>query len=176
MKSSSSPIVKSSGGLSARSLSAIVIAAALLSAPVYAQTKHIGHTHGPNGEVVPDSPSKNFVTTNQAGMVVVLDRETGKARPLTAEEAQKLAEGIKQLVNQSTEGLVEVRHADGSVSMDLQGRFQNVLLAKKEDDGTISQACVDNLDVATAFFDIDPKLVGILTTRARTWSNKLETR
>mgnify|MGYP001408489606 CR=1 FL=1 len=158
------------------SLSGVVMAMAVMAAPVSAQTKHVGHTHGPNGEIVPDSPTKNYVTTNQSGMVVVLDRDTGKARPLTAEESQKLAEGIKQLVNQSTEGLVQVRHADGSVSMDLQGRFQSVLLAKKEDDGTISQACVDNLDAATAFFEIDPKLVGILTNRARTWSNKLETR
>lgn len=158
------------------SLSGLVMAAAVLSLPAFAQTKHIGHTHGPNGEVVPDSPAKNFVTTNQAGMVVVLDRDTGKARPLTTEEAQKLAEGIKQLVNQSTEGLVEVRHADGSVTMDLQGRFQSVLLAKKEDDGTISQACVDNLDAASAFFEIDPKLVGLLSSRARSWSNKLELR
>ena len=44
--------------------------------------------------------------------------------------------------------------------MDLQGRFQNVMLAKKEDDGTISQACVDNVDSAAAFFEIDPALLG----------------
>lgn len=76
---------------------------------------------------------------------------------LTPEEAQRLAEAIKPLVNQSTEGLVQVHHADGSVSMDLQGRFQNVTVAKKEANGTISQSCVNNIDSAAAFFGINPQ-------------------
>jgi sensor histidine kinase regulating citrate/malate metabolism len=122
--------------------------------------------------------SRNYVTSNAAGQTVVLDRQTGQTRPLTAEEAQRLAEGIKQLVSQSTEGLVVVHHADGSISMDLQGRFQNVLLAKKEDDGTISMACVDNVDSAAAFFEIDPALVGAAARAAKSQpvSTKLEDR
>jgi hypothetical protein len=102
---------------------------------------------------------RNYVTANSAGMVVVIDRTTGATRALTAEEAQQLAVGIEQLLNQSTDGLVQVHRADGSVSMDLQGRFQNVMLAKKEDDGSISQACVDNDLDAAAFFEIDPDLL-----------------
>jgi len=102
---------------------------------------------------------RNYVTANSAGMVVVVDRETGGTRALTAEEAQHLAEGIQQLLDQSTDGLVQVQHADGSVSMDLQGRFQNVMLAKKEEDGSISQACVDAPEDAAAFFEIDPNLI-----------------
>jgi hypothetical protein len=43
--------------------------------------------------------------------------------------------------------------------MDLQGRFQNVMLAKKETDGTISQACVDTAADAAAFFEIDPEVL-----------------
>ncbi len=85
-------------------------------------------------------------------------------RPLTQEEAQKLAEGIKQLVNKSTDGLVSVKHPDGTVSMDLQGRFQNVALAKKNDDGTVSQACVDTPQSAARFFEIDLQLVQDQTT------------
>lgn len=103
----------------------------------------------------------NYVTSNAAGQTVVVDRQTGQVRPLTPDEARRLAEGIKQLVNQSSEGLVQIHHADGSVSMDLQGRFQNVMLAKKEADGTISQSCVDNVESAAAFFEIDPALLGI---------------
>ena len=85
--------------------------------------------------------------------------QSGQIRPLTQEEAQKLADGIKQLVNKSTDGLVSIKRPDGSVSMDLQGRFQNVALAKKNDDGTVSQACVDNPESAARFFGIDPQLV-----------------
>jgi hypothetical protein len=78
---------------------------------------------------------------------------------LSADEAQKLAAGMKELVNQSTEGLAEVHHADGSVSVDLDGRFQNVTVARVNPDGTISQSCVDNPRSAGAFFGIDPKLI-----------------
>ncbi len=83
----------------------------------------------------------------------------GQIRPLTQAEAQQLARGIQELLNQSQEGLKSVKHPDGSVSMDLQGRFQNVAVAKQNEDGTISQACVDNLESAAAFFEIDPHLV-----------------
>jgi biopolymer transport protein ExbD len=112
---------------------------------------------------------RNYVTADAAGQTVVVDRQTGQSRRLTPDEAQRLAEGIKQLVNQSTEGLVQVHRADGAVSMDLQGRFQDVLLAKKEDDGTISQACVNSVENAAAFFEIDPQLVG---AAARTVKNQ----
>ncbi len=86
-----------------------------------------------------------------------------KAQPgqLTAQEAKIIADGIKPLVNDSAEGLVAVRHANGSVSTDLQGRFQNVTVVKKEADGTITQGCVNNLDAAAGFFGLDRKLVGL---------------
>jgi hypothetical protein len=121
---------------------------------------------------------RNYVTSNAAGLTVVIDRQTGQIRPLTPEEARRLADGIKQLVSQSTEGLVQIHRANGSVSMDLQGRFQSVLLAKKEDDGTISQACIDNVESAASFFEIDPELVGAAKRAAKSQpvSTKLEDR
>lgn len=117
---------------------------------------------GRSSEVSKESDkNRNYVTTNSSGQTVVLDRQTGQSRPLSPEEAQTLAEGIKQLVNNSTDGLVQVHHANGGVSMDLQGHFQNVSVAKKEDDGTITQSCVNDRESAANFFDIDPALVGI---------------
>ena len=88
-----------------------------------------------------------------------LERSLELLRSIQADEAQKLAAGMKELVNQSTEGLAEVHHADGSVSVDLDGRFQNVTVARVNPDGTISQSCVDNPRSAGAFFGIDPKLI-----------------
>jgi hypothetical protein len=87
-------------------------------------------------------------------------------RELTDEEARRLAAGLKQMVNKSTEGLSEVQHADGSVTMDLQDRFQNVLVARVNDDRSVSQSCVDNPEAAGAFFGIDPKLIEDPTTTA----------
>lgn len=102
-----------------------------------------------------DKDSKSV--TQQAAQI---DEQTGQIRPLTAQEAQELAEGIKELVNQSDEGLVQVQHPDGSVSVDLQGRFQNITVAKKKADGTVDQSCIDNTESAAAFFDIDPRVFG----------------
>lgn len=95
--------------------------------------------------------------------------QTAQIKPLTQEEAQKLAEGLKKLVNQSTDGLQQVRHSDGSVSMDLEGRFQSVAVAKRDENGNVVQSCVDNREAAAAFFGIDPQLVGV---PARTGSVK----
>jgi hypothetical protein len=111
--------------------------------------------------------SRHYVTSSPSGQIVVFDRQTGKARPLTPDEAQTLAQGIKELINQSTDGLVEIHHSNGGVSMDLQGHFQNVLLAKKESNGTVSQACVDNLEAAADFFEIDPVLLGLTPNGAK---------
>jgi hypothetical protein len=101
----------------------------------------------------------NFVTVKVAGQDVQVDGQTGQIKPLTPEEAQKLAAGLSQMVNQSTEGLEQVQHEDGSVSMDLQGRFQNVTVARVNQDGSVAQSCVDSPEAAGAFFGIDPKLI-----------------
>ena len=69
-----------------------------------------------------------------------------------------LAGGLKEMINQSTEGLVETRHSDGSVSVNIEDRFQSVTVAK-DDNGRLSQSCVDNPQAAGAFFNIDPKLI-----------------
>ena len=92
--------------------------------------------------------------------------QTAQIRPLTQEEAQKLAEGLKQLVNQSTDGLKSVQHADGSVSIDLEGRFQSVAVAKRDENGNVVQSCVDNRQSAAAFFGIDPELLGVQRSAA----------
>jgi hypothetical protein len=114
------------------------------------------------GSAVPNlaanKAGKNYIG-KLAGQDVKVDSQTGDIRPLTQDEAERLATGIKPLLNQSTEGLVQVQHADGSVSMDLQGRFQDVAVARMNQDGSISQSCVNNPRAAGAFFGIDPKLL-----------------
>ena len=106
------------------------------------------------------SAAKTEVTnTKLASQDVHLNDQGQQPQQLSVDEAQKLAGGLKELVNQSTDGLVEVRHADGSVSVNLEDRFQNVTVARVNKDGSISQSCVDNPKAAGAFFGIDPKLI-----------------
>jgi len=101
---------------------------------------------------------KNLMKAGIAALSGQVGVQSGNQGSLTPEEATKLANGMKELVNRSTDGLTAVQHADGSVSVDLQDHFQNVAVAKKNPDGTITQACVDNTKAAAAFFQIDQQL------------------
>jgi len=101
----------------------------------------------------------NFVTVKVAGQEVQVNTQTGQIKELTPEQAQKLAEGLRQVVNQSTEGLVQVQHADGAVQMDLDGHFQNAAVARVNNDGSTTQSCVDSPQSTGTFFGIDPNLI-----------------
>jgi hypothetical protein len=48
---------------------------------------------------------------------------------------------LEQMTSRSSEGLVQVVHADGAVSMDLEGRFMSVMLATTNADGTHAVSC-----------------------------------
>ena len=121
--------------------------------------------------IVPAKPNKNYVTMKVGGQDVHVNSQTGEIQPLTPQEATKLAEGLKPMLNQSTEGLVQVQHPDGSVSVDLQGRFQDVTVARVNKDGTVSQSCVNNPKAAGAFFGIDPKQIENAPSRTKVNSN-----
>jgi hypothetical protein len=103
----------------------------------------------------PNAAASNdgFVTINVGGKKIRVNARTMQQGPLTQEQSQQIADALTN--NKSTAGLVEVKHADGTVEMDLQGRFQNVMLAKKSDDGSVSTACVDNAEAARAFLQND---------------------
>jgi hypothetical protein len=109
--------------------------------------------------VVSRKPNKTYVTVKVAGQDVQIDPQTGDIQPLTPQEAEKLAAGLKPMLNRSTEGLTPMQHADGSKTVDLQGRFRNVTVARVNKDGSVTQSCVDNPRAAGAFFGIDPKLI-----------------
>ena len=110
---------------------------------------------------IADSRVPKYVTVKVAGHDVQIDPQTGHIRPMTPEKAQEIADDLKARLNKSTDGLVQVRNADGSVSMDLEGRAQNVVLARTNDDGAIESTCVDEPLAAAEFLGIDPKLLGV---------------
>ena len=97
-------------------------------------------------------------TLNASAQDNRLDRPSGPDSP-TLEDKERLAAGLRGMIDQSTEGLVQVQHADGTVSLNLDQHFENVTVAKVSKDGHLSQACVDNPQAAGAFFGIDPKLI-----------------
>jgi hypothetical protein len=79
-----------------------------------------------------------------ASLRAVIDPETGElAMGMVPAGEEALDADTQNALRRDSEGLVQVRHADGSVSMDLQGRFQNVSVARKNADGTVT-VCADN--------------------------------
>ena len=111
-----------------------------------------------NPNVQPEN-SKKYTTVKVAGQDVQVDPQTGKLKPLSAEQAQELAAGLKKMLNKSADGLTQVQNADGSTSMDLNGRFRNVVVASETQDGNLSMSCVDNPNAAASALGIDPKLL-----------------
>jgi hypothetical protein len=137
---------------SARSLYVALVASALLvTGVVSAVAKYDSRANELKARAVTSQPMRIYVPVNVGGQKLAVNAQALQQGPLTQEQAQQLAEALKD--NKSTDGLVQVQHADGSVEMNLQGRFQNVALAKKNDDGSISQACVDTPQGASAFLN-----------------------
>lgn len=125
---------------------ALLFAAVATAAVTYASRNAAPPKAAPVAAVEPADP---YVTVEVGGRKVRVNAQTLQQGPLTQEQAQQLAEQLEG--NKTTDGLVQEKRADGTVSVDLQGRFQNVVLAKKNDDGTVSAACVDTSEAAGAF-------------------------
>jgi hypothetical protein len=74
---------------------------------------------------------------------------------MTADELNELQAAIAPALSQSTEGLVIKDGPAGSKSMNLQGRFQSVAIAKVGSDGKVQSQCVTNIDEAKKFLEND---------------------
>ena len=140
-------------------VTAIVVLAIAAITVASRQSASGTEVNGP--QQVTTATARKYTTVKVAGQEVQIDSQTGQIKPLSPEDAKKLADGLKVMLNKnkSSEGLVEEHHHDGSVSVDLQGRFQNVTVARVNKDGTVTTSCVDNPRAAAAFFGIDPKLL-----------------
>ena len=141
-------------------ITAIVVVAIAAVTVVSRQSAHGSAAAGPQKvtTATSEATATKYMKVKVAGQDVQVD-QSGQIKPLTPEEAKKLADSLKGMLNKSTEGLVEEHHEDGSKSLDLQGRFQHVAVARMNQDGTVTQSCVDNPKAAANFFGIDPKLL-----------------
>ena len=63
-----------------------------------------------------------------------------------------LADKIDRLTNRRSDNLFQSKTADGGTELDLGGGFQNVMLARLENDGEPLSACVTSLGEANSFF------------------------
>jgi hypothetical protein len=84
-----------------------------------------------------------------AGMIVAIDPVTGELGMPTPEQwaelfaAQPSPEVLEGL-NHSSDGLRQVQHADGHVSLELAGRFMEFAIARMGKDGKLTFGCVND--------------------------------
>ena len=71
----------------------------------------------------------------KATQEIVRDEATGTLRKPTAEETDAMVAQISSLTNRSSEGLATTQSANGTAMMDLQGRFNGVVLGRATADG-----------------------------------------
>lgn len=142
----------------ARAFRAGALACALLLACVATvlakyNSKGVGPAPAETSAAAPAKAADNYVTVEVGGKKIRVNAQTLQQGSLTQEQSQQIADALEG--NKSTEGLVEVQHADGTVEVDLQGHFQNVMVAKRNGDGSVSNACVDNPEAAKSFLKSD---------------------
>lgn len=143
----------------ARAFRAPLLASALMLAgvatAVAARYNSKGVEAAPAAAVVeaPAERADNYVTVEVGGKQIRVNAQALQQGPLTQGQSQQIADALEG--NKSTEGLVEVRHEDGTVTVDLQGRFRSVIMAKRNGDGSVSNACVDTPEAAKSFLKSD---------------------
>lgn len=103
--------------------------------------------------------SDGDATIEFANQRITIDAQTGRLRKPTVEEARVLVETITGLTNRSSRGLKVERGHNGVGQVDLKGRFQSVVLAKPNPDGTNEIRCVSTLKEAADFLGLDPSKI-----------------
>jgi hypothetical protein len=94
----------------------------------------------------------------QGSSTTVSAQNQGKMISTTVDQIQfdrQLAEYIRQKTNRSTAGLVEQVGPDGSLTVDLEGRFQHLMLGKLNPHGQTKTGCISDIRQANAFYSRD---------------------
>jgi hypothetical protein len=99
------------------------------------------------------SPSGSAGPVDSATSAAEALRSYGRWETLSAEQKREALAKLEKAfrLNRSDEGLTAVPLKSGTVSVDLQGRYQYIWLTRVNPDGTTSTACVTDFESARAF-------------------------
>lgn len=103
------------------------------------------------------TPPVTDTRTYVAERKIVIDAKTGKLRMPTPEEVSQMIASLSSLTNRSTDGLTATTHPDGTRQVNLKGRFNSVVVARANADGTMETRCVTTMDEATEFLSLRPE-------------------
>jgi hypothetical protein len=93
---------------------------------------------------------KKYIATRP----ITVDAQTGTLRLPTPEETQDLVDTLAAMTNRSTEGLEMTTLANGTKAVNIDGRFQSVMLARPNEDGTSEIRCVTTFEEAAEFLGL----------------------
>lgn len=88
-------------------------------------------------------PATSEWAPGSAGLRAFIDPETGRLATGPAPAAEQLDPETENAVRRDATGLTEEHRADGTVLVDLQGRFQSVVMVHRTADGR-NVICVDD--------------------------------
>ena len=94
--------------------------------------------------------NKKYVATRP----ITVDTQTGTLRLPTAQEIETLVDSLIEMTNRSTDGLQLTTLADGTKTLNIEGRFQSVTLARPGEDGTWEIRCVNTFEEAADFLGL----------------------
>lgn len=83
-------------------------------------------------------PQEQTQVTHGGGMVYTTEATRDGGLPAELQDA------LTEMVNTSADGLTEVTLPDGTVTVDLQGRFQSAMVVSVGEDGKLKSSCLSS--------------------------------
>jgi len=93
---------------------------------------------------------KKYVATR----AITVDQQTGALRLPTPQETQELVDSLIEMTNRSTDGLQVATLTNGTKAVNIDGRFQSVMIARPNEDGTSELKCVATFAEAAEFLGL----------------------
>ena len=84
----------------------------------------------------------------------VVDKTSGAVRMPTQQEVDEVVANLTTLGQKPAESLAETTQSSGAVSLDLDGGFSGIILARPNTDGSWETRCVFTLEEGIAFLGI----------------------
>ena len=131
-------------GLSKALIVILVGAIAVISFAVLS----LGNSKSANS-VHASSPQKKYRGTRP----IVVDQQTGQRRLPTQEEVDQTVASLSALANRQ-ENLTQASGAGGGISIDLEGGYAGVMLARPNEDGTWETRCVFTFEEGAEFLGL----------------------
>jgi hypothetical protein len=149
---------------SASATFAMLCLALLLCAPAQAaqgarrtvKHRHVKHRHVAAIQPKPDSAIVVPATTPPPatpGMVVAIEPETGRLVMPSAEEMLRLSAAERTGLLRTSAGLTEIRLPNGAVMVDLQGRFMEFTVVRRDLQGGLHRVGVNEAPAMLRLLD-----------------------